>query len=313
MRNAVLSALLLGLVAIAPAPYAAPAFASDIKAVVNNVPVTSYDIQSRSAFLKLQGQKGDLKSIATEQMIDQALRQAEMKRLGVKITDEAVSDAYERFAKNNKLSVKQLDEIMAQSGVTKPHFKEFIRTQMGWNQALSMRFRAENKGGGRMTEQEAVRQMLKQGGSKPSATEYMLQQVIFVVPAGERDGKLGRRKQEAQALRSRFSGCESTREFAKGLIDVTVRDLGRTLAPELPPEWAEDIKATKIGGATPVRETDRGVEFIGICNAREVSDDRAATMVLQQQSSGGDMDAAAQELDKKYIAELRERAKIVRR
>lgn len=312
MRNAVLSALLLGLVAASPLTSAPPAFASEIKVVVNSAPVTSYDIQSRAAFLKLQGQKGDLRSVATEQMIDQALRQGEMKRLNVRITDEAVNDAYARFAKNNKLSVKQLDEIMAQSGVTKPHFKEFIRTQIGWNQVLGMRYRSEN-GGGRMTEQEAVRQMLKQGGSKPSATEYMLQQVIFVVPAGERDSKLGRRKQEAQALRSRFSGCESTREFAKGLIDVTVRDLGRTLAPELPPEWAEDIKATKIGGATPVRETDRGVEFIGICNAREVSDDRVATMVLQQQSAGGDMDAAAAELDKKYIAELRERAKIVRR
>ncbi|HEV7252588.1 MAG TPA: SurA N-terminal domain-containing protein [Mesorhizobium sp.] len=311
MRNAVLSVLLLGLAA-APAPFAAPAFASDIKAVVNNVPVTSYDIQSRSAFLKLQGQKGDLQSVATEQMIDQALRQGEMKRLNIRITDDAVNDAYARFAKNNKLSVKQLDEIMAQSGVTKPHFKEFIRTQMGWNQALSMRYRSES-GGGRMTEQEAVRQMLKQGGAKPSSTEYMLQQVIFVVPASERQAKLGRRKQEAQALRARFSGCESTREFAKGLIDVTVRDLGRTLAPELPTEWAEDIKTAKIGGATPVRETDRGVEFIGICNAREVSDDRVATMVLQQQSAGGDMDAAAAELDKKFMTELHERAKIVRR
>jgi peptidyl-prolyl cis-trans isomerase SurA len=91
---------------------------------------------------------------------------------------------------------------------------------------------------------------------------------------------------------------------------VTVKDLGRKFAPELPPEWAEQIKNTKDGGATSVRETDRGVEFIGICSSREVSDDRVAKMVFQAQGTGNvEQDA----LSKKYLAELREKAKIVRR
>ena len=182
-------------------------------------------------------------------MIDQALRMAEAKRLGIRITDEQVDAAYARFAKSNKMQVKQLDGIMDQTGVTKPHFKEFIRAQMAWNQALSAR--AAGAAAGTMTEQDVVRRMLQQGGAKPTATEYMLQQVIFVVPASER-GNMAKRKREAEAMRARFNGCDNTREFAKGLIDVTVRDLGRMLAPELPPDWAEQIKNTKVGGATGV-------------------------------------------------------------
>lgn len=111
-------------------------------------------------------------------------------------------------------------------------------------------------------------------------------------------------------MRARFNGCDSSREFAKGLIDVTVRDLGRVLAPELPPEWADQIKKTQTGSATGVKETDRGVEFIGICSSREVSDDRVAKMVFQSETKTDDQ---AGELDKKYIAELRERARIVER
>ena len=160
-----------------------------------------------------------------------------------------------------------------------------------------------------MSEQDAVKRMLGQGGTKPTATEYMLQQVIFVVPQGERN-KIGQRKREAEAMRQRFQSCATTREFAKGLIDVTVRDLGRILAPELPPEWAPSIKETKPGAATPARETDKGVEFIGVCSAREVSDDRVAQMVFS--TEGGD-DARAGELSKKYLAELREHAKIQER
>ena len=111
-------------------------------------------------------------------------------------------------------------------------------------------------------------------------------------------------------MRQRFQSCATTREFAKGLIDVTVRDLGRILAPELPPEWAPSIKETKPGAATPACETDKGVEFIGVCSAREVSDDRVAQMVFS--TEGGD-DARAGELSKKYLAELREHAKIQER
>ena len=77
-----------------------------------------------------------------------------------------------------------------------------------------------------MTEQDAVRKMLEQGGTKPSATEYTLQQMIFVVPKSG-NANIGQRKREADAMRARFNGCENTRQFAKGLIDVTVRDLGR--------------------------------------------------------------------------------------
>ena len=49
-----------------------------------------------------------------------------------------------------------------------------------------------------MSEQDVVRRMLQQGGAKPTATEYMLQQVIFVVPASER-GNMAKRKREAEA------------------------------------------------------------------------------------------------------------------
>lgn len=305
MRKYLFSAGFALLVAFSTAAVTPPAFATEIKYVVNNVPITTGDIQHRAAFLRLQRRKGD----AGQEMIDQTLRSAEARRLGIRISDAQVDAAYQRFATNNKMQLKQLDGVMAQSGVTKEHFKEFIRAQMAWNQALSARYRSAD-GGGAISEQDVVKRMLEKGGSKPSATEYMLQQVIFVVPAAERSATLAKRKREADAMRARFNGCNTTREFAKGLIDVTVRDLGRVLAPQLPPDWAEQIKATKVGGATATRETDRGVEFVGICSSREVSDDKVAQMVFQ---SEGSSDKNADELSKKYVEELRKKARIIER
>ncbi len=282
------------------------ASASEIRYVVNGVPVTSYDIARRAAFLRLQRRRGNTKELARQEMIDQALRTVEIRRLRINIPDSAVDQSYTNFAKTNRLSARQMDQILAQSGVTKRHFREFIRTQLGWSQALGRRFRTS----GQLSEQDVVQRMLKDGGKKPTATEYMLQQVIFVVPNAERKSKLSKRKKEAQAMRNRFTGCGTTRQFAKGLIDVTVRDLGRVLEPELPPNWEKLIKATQPGAATKVQVTERGAEFIGICNAREVSNDRVAQMLFQNE---GGQSEKAEELSSKYMAELKAKARIVKR
>jgi peptidyl-prolyl cis-trans isomerase SurA len=289
---------------VVPAPYAMTqaARAMEVKVIVNNIPITDYDIARRAAFLRLQHKSGDAK----QEMIDQTLRSIEMQRLHVNISDQQVDQAFDSFAKRNKITSAQLTRALAGAGVTAKHFKEFIRVQIGWGQALGARSQAE----GGSAVQAAVEAMLKKGGEKPSATEYTLQQVIFVVPNSERNALLGKRKREAEALRNRFTSCDKTRDITKGLIDVTVRDLGRVLAPELPPDWADPIKSTKAGSATQVRVTPRGVEFIGICAERTVSDDRVAEMTFK---SGDQQDKKIEELNKKYTDELRKKAVIVER
>lgn len=285
---------------------ATPAFAqsSEIRYVVNDQVVTNNDIQRRAAFLRLQQRSGGQEAAGRE-MVDQMLRVREAQRLNITVSDSEVDESYQRFAASNNLSTGQLDQILAESGVTRNHFREYIRTQMSWGRALQARMRSENEG----DERAAVDRMLDHEGDRPSATEYMLQQVIFVVPAAERGARLSQRRREAEAMRQRFSGCDTTREFARGLIDVTVRDLGRVLEPELPPDWASHVTGTSAGGTTQVRDTDRGVEFIGVCSAREVSDDRVAQMVLE--ADGGS--ASMEELSEKYTNELREAAQITQR
>ncbi|MBE7185130.1 MAG: peptidylprolyl isomerase [Methylobacterium mesophilicum] len=314
MKKNTLAALVLAAATALPLAVA-PAVAqeSQIRYVVNGTPVTSYDIQRRAAFLKLQRKPGNVNQLAADEMVDQTLKNGEVARLRINITDQQVDDAYGRFAKSNKMTLAQLDSVMSQSGVTKEHFKKYIKAQMGWNQALGSRMRSKNGGGGRITEQEAVRRMLDNGGNKPSATQYTLQQVIFVVPQAERAASLAKRKREADALRARFQGCDSTRQFAKGLLDVTVRDLGKVFAQQLPPEWADAIKSAREGSATPARETERGVEFIGVCSSREVSDDRVAQMVFQNEQNGKSSDEQVDAMNKTYLEELRKRAKIVQR
>ena len=283
-----------------------PASAAEVKYIVNKEPITTYDIQKRVAFLKLLQRGGNLNQVAADEMIDQVLRNQEMRRLRISISNDQVSQAYERFAKSNNMSTRQMDGILAQTGVTKEHFREFIRAQMGWGQAVS----ARGNDAGRNVE-DAIRGMMKDG-QKPSATEYVLQQVILVVPERERSAILGKRKREAQQLRQQLGDCSVSRQQVKGMLDVTIRDLGRVLEPELPPDWEKQVKATQAGGATATRDTERGVEFLLICSTRQASDDRVAQLLyLQEQAKSGEGEQDG--LSKTYTDELRKKAQIIER
>ncbi len=315
MNKRILAALIAGTVAftaLSITEFTGAAHAAEIKVIVNSNPITNIDIANRAAFLKLQRRTGNLNKIAQDELVEEMLKRVEMKSRGIVVSDQEVETAYAGFASRNKMSIAQLNQLMNQAGITPKHFKTFVMVQMGWNRAIGARFRSE----GMMTEQDAVQRMLKDGGKKPSSNEYTLQQVIFVVPAANRSaGTLAKRRQEANALRNRFSGCENTRSLTKGMMDVTVRDLGKHLELQLPPEWTTQLKATAVGRATAVQDTDKGVEFLAVCAKRSVSDDRVAqlTFSMEGTSNNSDQEKKAEEISKKYLKELREKAKIVNR
>lgn len=300
--------------AIGSMAFVQPAFAAptEVKVIVNNNPITTGDIQKRAAFLKLQGQKGNLNAKAKDELVDEMLKRVEMKTRGINISQQEIDNAYASFANNNGMTVPQLDQIMNQAGVTPQHFKTYVMVQMGWGRAVSARFRSD----GIVTEQQAVQRMKKDGGRKPVATEYTLQQVILVVPSAKRSPALmNKRRQEANALRNKFQNCGTTRQQTKGMIDVTVRDLGKFIEQEVPSEWTKDVKATASGRVTGTQDTERGIEFLAVCSTRQVSDDRVAQMVFSMEGTDTSkgQEAKADAISKKYMQDLREKARIVNR
>ena len=222
----------------------------------------------------------------------------EAKRLNAVASQKEVNSAYSRFAGSNRMTVRQLNSILNRAGVTPSGFKNFIRSQMSWQRVLGARYRAES---GTPSRKNFTEQLRANGGKKPEAREYFLQQIIFVVPKAKRRRLMAKRRREAKAFRNRFVSCKNTREFAKGLRDVTVRKLGRILDPQLPPDWKKHIQATPAGKATRIRDTERGVEFIGVCSITTVNDDRVAQLKFQTNNDSKAIPA----LEKKYLEELR--------
>ncbi|CDM57080.1 MULTISPECIES: peptidylprolyl isomerase [Rhizobium] len=282
--------------------------ASEVRVVVNGTAITSGDVAKRQAFLRLQHQKADAKA-AEEQLVDQALKQQEIARVRMSVSKDDVDASFARFASGNKLTTDQMTQILERAGVGVAHFKAFIAVQMSWPRLVNARYGSS----AHMSNSDLVARMME-NKQKPETTEYILQQMIFVVPASKK-GIVGKRKSEAEASRSKYPGCEQAKVFAATMRDVSVRDLGRVMAPELPAEWKPLVEQAK-GNTTATRVTDRGVEYIAICSQRQVSDDQAAEMVFRQE----DLDKAKAGKNappenpnaQKYLEELRKKAQIMR-
>ena len=296
-------AILAASVAIEPISSSAQA-ASEIVAVVNKTPITSSDVAKRAAFLRLQRQKADTKT-AREQLIEETLKRQEIARVRMSVSTEDVDKAFARFASSNKMTPQQLTQILGQAGVGADHFKAYIAVQMSWPRLVNARYGGNR---GRMSSQELVTRMME-NKQKPVTTEYFLQQIIFVVPESKRNAIINKRKAEAEASRSKFPGCEQSKQFAATMRDVSVRNLGRVMAPELPEDWKPLIEKAS-GNTTGTRITERGVEFLAICNQRQVSDDLAAEMVFRAEDIGKQERGEGNANEKKYLDDLRAKAQI---
>lgn len=279
-----------------------------IKLLVNNTPITNYEIQRRAAFLKLRRVNGNRNAIAENELIEQALKLGISKRYRTYASDSQVNQAYARFAKRNRATPAQLGQQLGQMGVGASHFKEFIRTQISWQATVAKRYQTETI---QVSERDVVTGLRKSGSVKPELTEYFFKQVVFVVPEAKRSKSLlNARKQEALTFRQQFPGCDQAVEAVKALHDVTIIDRRRILEPELPPNWKEPIINADAKGTTTVQETDNGVEFIAVCSKKQVSDDRAA-VVAQQAEEFTSFNTKSSEKEQEYLKELREQATIV--
>lgn len=282
---------------------------TNIRAIVNGIPITNYDVQRRIAFLKLRRVSGNRSQKALDEMVEQSIKLEEAALRGTLASDDQVNQAFANFAKSNRMSSKQLSSVLSKSGVSSVHFKDYIKTQISWSRTIQSKFKSDTE---RKTTADTIFELRKSGGEKPTANEYVLEQTIFVVPQGKSKAYINQRRAEALAFRSSFTKCGETTERAVGLRDVTVRKLPRTLEIQLPAEWKDEISKLDEGDVTGVKNTDKGVEFIAICSKKLVSDDNVAK-ITNQQSEFDKFNASANTVGDEYFQELKSKARIIYR
>lgn len=276
------------------------AFAVTIEVVVNEVPITSYDIQQRVALMRISGQNPST-SAATNQLIDEVIQIVEALRLGINVSQSQVDAAFAGIAEQVGMGVRQFEGALREAGVQPDTLRRQIQAQIYWSLLVQARLQTAPA----INPQTVTEAMLAQGGGG-TIREYQMQQIIFVVPQNAGNALINQRQREANAFRQRFSGCENTLAQAANLSNVTVRDIGRDTGV-LTPTQRQAVESTQAGRTTQPERTTLGVEIIAVCNVTEVAANEQVRAEVTNQLL---IDLGAQ-IGEEYLAELRERAIII--
>lgn len=118
------------------------AVAGEIKAIVNDTPISAFDVESRAKMIMLQqaGQVGkltpELKKQALDDLVDERIKVQEMVKRGLKVTQTEVMEALAHLERQNGMEPGGFKKMMAEHKV--PFQTLFSQTEanLGWLRVL---------------------------------------------------------------------------------------------------------------------------------------------------------------------------------
>ncbi len=299
--------LLFLIFAVAPQP----ALASKVLALVNDMPVTDYDVSQRIKLNSVIGGKRDRKS-AFRSVVNDAVLQTEARKMGIDIPEASVDKAIGRMAKNMG-GMARLKATLRKKGVRMSTLKSYVRS------SLLFRVMARKLGkkiSPKVSDAEIerrYRKILKDPRLQP-VTIYNIRQVTLpvenVAPA-MRQQLYYARLVEAQQIMRRYKGCRNLKQAISGIFNVKV---SKTL-PADPRRMPKPLrKALKIAGTKklvgPIR-TRQGIQMFAFCGIRKIAPpkpkkEQIAAMVRAEALSR-EMEKVMRELRKRAYIEYKDR------
>jgi peptidyl-prolyl cis-trans isomerase SurA len=278
------------------------ALAQPVALVVNGEAITNDDIEQRTKFNQLANHKDPSRREIIEELIDDRLKVQAARGYKIDVTDKDVDAQYADMAKRMHLTADELSQTLGQGGgVDAKSVKDKILADLSWQYVIRGLLASgppvsEQQVGGQNASTEAAHQTK---GDPSIEYNYTLRPILFQVPPGDAD-LLEAHKNDAEALRARFTDCDSGLLAARTQHDVVIREPITKNSSELPYNLRELLAATELGHLTPPDTTSKGVQLFAVCARKETVAGQKAQAFLR----------AFLRESNAYLRELRRRADI---
>lgn len=181
-----------------------PAFAQGLFSpviTVNDQVVSGYEIEQRARLLTVMRAPGDPIKTAREQLIEDRLKSQAAMILGIEPSEEGLDEAMEEFAQRAKMDKERFIKALAQEGVSKETYRDFVLSNLIWRDVVRARFlnRAQ------VSEEEIDRAMAAANGT--SGVQVLLSEIIIPVTP--------QTQEQVQNEAARISEIETIGAFAR--------------------------------------------------------------------------------------------------
>ncbi len=282
--------------------------AQQVVLIVNGDVITAYDIEQRMKFVQLSTRKPGVRTEVIDDLIDDKLKVQFGRRYKIEIPDSDVDAQFADMGHRMHMTPEQLTQALAQGGVDASTLKAKIRSDTVWQSIV----RGKYQGDFQIREKDVLAALQTDNPDENKKDqvgyEYRLRPILFLVPHGAAQITEARQK-DAEALRTRFTDCDSGLKYARTLRDVAVRDVIVKSSSDLPQVLRDVLDKTEVGHLTAPEVTPQGVELFALCERKESKEDTPE----KRQARDKLITEKFQTKAKQLLRELRKQAMIERK
>jgi peptidyl-prolyl cis-trans isomerase SurA len=275
LRTIVMSAVLAAAVALAASPQAQTSTSQRLVVVVNDYPITDYDVDQRMRLNEMMGHasgsEAQQRKTALEALIDDVIKRAEAKRLNLEPTEQQIAEAIERMAKSTGSTVEGLTSMLRPKGVSMNTLKQYVSASLAFNGIATRQYNVQVN----VDESEIDRRLasMKSDPRFKPVPVFELQEIALPVEQTAEsmiDQLFQARVIEAQQLVQRFTSCDKTRAAASGIFNVKISEVIQVPVEQLPNDMKKALEEAGPGKLLgPMRISD-GIQFIAFCRRTTV-------------------------------------------
>ncbi|MCZ8183502.1 MAG: SurA N-terminal domain-containing protein [Beijerinckiaceae bacterium] len=290
-----MAAILPAATVLAPTKVSAQA----VVALVNNAPVTTFDVEQRMRIASMTERRRLDRKAAIQELIDDQVKLIEARRVGYRVTEEGVEQEFIKLAKGARMSEREFETALQRAGIQPSALRAKIRADLAWVVLL----RDQARRGSQVTNDELETEIEARRRKEGVITEYVLRPVVFIVARGTSPGS---RMAAANSVRARFNSCETGFDEIRSLPDVAIRPPIMRTSTDLSPQLRQLFERTPVDRMTPPSPSSEGIEIVAVCSKKERENPASQRSAVAVDLSERKITANA----KTYIESLRKKVDI---
>lgn len=233
--------------------------------MVDNMAITQFELDQRIRLLEAFRTPGDLPKLAREGLIEDRLKQAEIAREGMQLSDQGLQQAMSDFAGRANMPLDQFLAMLRQNGVDQATLRDFVKIGVTWRDLIRKRY-----GTSVTVSDSAVDRAVTALAGSGTTTQVLLSEIIIPAPPGQ--------ESQAMATADQISRLTSPAAFSDAARQVSAlpsRDVGGRLdwvpITNYPAPLRPVLLALKTNEVTAPLPITNGVALFQLRGVREVA------------------------------------------
>ncbi len=255
-----------------PALPLTPETKDGVAALVNDAPITEYDLRQRillyvatsgmqpsaETIAKLRGQV--LTQLETEQL---QIQEARRKNITVSPTD--VDKSIDRITSDNHMTRDQLGVLLEKGGVDMATLRAQIAVQIAWQKAVEDEF--SDRVNITQSDVDAELARIAEGADKP---HFLVSAIFLSVENSDSDAKVLKDAQDIYAqIQSGANFANVARQFSQSPTAAAGGDMGWVHQGQLPTELDAALQTMAVGSVSPPIRSTGGYYILGLRDRQE--------------------------------------------